>query len=129
MSRLEWRLIAAFCIGVLFDEVFFWKFQPYSVREHSPGLLPGFLLPILAFVLGLLLTFAAKGKRRWVPGAMLAGFCVANAVLIVADCRSDPTNHNLWPFEFVIIAVATAPAFLGAGVSTLIARSRQPKSP
>jgi len=47
-----------------------------------------------------------------------------NSRLIVADCSDDPTNRNLWPFEFVIIALATAPVLLGAGVSVLIDRAR-----
>jgi peptidoglycan/LPS O-acetylase OafA/YrhL len=126
MSSREWRLAAAVAIGVIFDAVFFWKFQPYATREHGPGILPWYFLPILAFVAGLLLTLAAEGKKRSIPAAMLGGFCVANACLIVADCASDPTNHNLWPFEFVMIAIATAPAFLGAGVSAVIDRKRQP---
>ena len=124
MSSREWRLAAAFAVGVILDAVFFWKFQPYATREHGHDFLPWYFLPILTFVAGLLLTLAFAGKKRSIPTAMFVGFCVANACLIVADCLADPTNHNLWPFEFVIIALATAPAFLGAGISALIARSR-----
>jgi hypothetical protein len=58
--------------------------------------------------------------RRWVPIAMLGGFFTANACLIIADCAADPTDCNLWPFEFVMIAAATSPAFIGAGVSGLL---------
>jgi cell division protein FtsW (lipid II flippase) len=125
MTQREWRFAAAAFIGVIFDVVFFWKFQPYTTREHGPDLLPWYLLPILAFIVGLVLTIGIDGKKRWIPMAMFGGFCAANACLIVADCRSDPTNHNLWPFEFVIIALATAPAFLGAGISVLIDRNRR----
>ena len=124
MSSKEWRLAAAVVIGVLFDAVFNWKFQPYTAREHH-DVLPWFALPVLAFVVGLLLTLSLEGRKRLVPLALVGGFFVANACLIVADCRDDPTNHNLWPFEFVIIAVLTSPAFLGAGVSELIARMRR----
>jgi cell division protein FtsW (lipid II flippase) len=124
MSQKEWRYAGAIIIGVMFDAVFFWKFQPYSTREHGPDLLPWYCLPILAFIAGLLLTIALEGKKRWIPVAMFGAFCAANACLIVADCSADPSNHNLWPFEFVMIALATAPAFLGAGVSVLIGRVR-----
>ncbi len=125
MSSRQWRLAVAFAIGVIFDAVFFWRFLPYTVREHGPDILPWYILPVLAFIAGLLLTLAVEGKKRSIPLAMLAGFCVANACLIVADCASDPTNHNLWPFEFVMIAIATAPAFLGAGVSAVLDRNRR----
>lgn len=124
MSSVERRLAGAVCAGVILHAVFIWKFQPYTVRERGPGPLPAYLLPVLAFLAGLLLSLAAEGKRRWIPTAMLGGFCVANACLILADCAADPTNHNLWPFEFVILAVSMAPAFLGAGVSILVDRAR-----
>jgi uncharacterized membrane protein len=124
MSSKELRYALAIIIGVLFDVVFFWKFQPYSVREHGHDLLPWFFEPILALAAGLLLTIGIEGKKRWVPVAMFAGFAAANACLIISDCAPDPTNHNLWPFEFVIIAVATSPAFIGAGISGLLARRK-----
>ena len=127
MSSREWRYAIAVFLGVMFDAVFFWKFRPYNLREHGPDPLPWYLLPILAFVAGLALTIALKGQKRWIPTVMLGGFCAANACLIVVDCSADPTNHNLWPFEFVMIAVAMAPAFLGAWVSGIVDRIRKPQ--
>jgi hypothetical protein len=125
MNSREWRYAAAIFLGVMFDAVFFWKFQPYATREHAPGLLPWYVLPVLTFIAGLLLTIAIDGKKRWVPVAMLGGFLAANACLIAVDCSADPTNHNLWPFEFVMIALAVAPAFVGAGISGLFAGLRK----
>jgi len=120
MSSKELRYAIAVMVGVMLDAVFFWKFQPYSAREHGHDLLPWYCLPVLAFVAGLLLSIGIEGKKRWVPLAILGGFFGANACLIVADCATDPTNHNLWPFEFVMIAAASSPAFLGAAVSGLL---------
>jgi cell division protein FtsW (lipid II flippase) len=124
MTSRELRYLAAVFTGVAFHVVFIWKFLPYTPRESAPGLLPGYWLPILAFVLGLMLTLSLDGKKRWIPTAMLGAAFLANAFLIVSDCIIDPTNHNLWPFEFVIIAVAMSPAYLGAGVSSFIERAR-----
>jgi hypothetical protein len=56
---------------------------------------------------------------------MLGAFFLANACLILSDCAADPTDHNLWPFEFVIIAVSMAPAYVGAGISSYIDRIRR----
>jgi hypothetical protein len=126
MSSREWRYAGAVFIGVIFEAVFVWKFQPYNTRERGHDPLPWYLLPILAFLAGLVLTLAYDGKKRWIPVAILGGFFAANACLIVADCAADPTNHNLWPFEFILIAVAAAPAFLGAGISHLVGRARKP---
>lgn len=122
MSSKELRYALAVMAGVIFDAVFFWKFQPYSMREHGHDLLPWYFLPILALLAGLLLTIRIDGKKRWVPVAMMAGFAAANVCLITADCAADPTNHNLWPFEFVIIALATSPAFVGAAISGFLVR-------
>jgi predicted membrane protein len=122
MSSRELRYALAVVVGVIFDAVFFWKFQPYSMREHGHDLLPWYFLPILALLAGLLLTIGIDGKKRLVPIAIFAGFSAANACLIVADCAADPTNHNLWPFEFVIIALTTSPAFAGAGLSAVLQR-------
>ena len=124
MSSKEWRYACAVTLGVVFDAVFFWKFQPYALREHGHDLLPWYSLPILALFAGLLLSIRIEGKRLWVPIAMLGGFSAANACFIIADCATDSTNHNLWPFEFVIIALAMSPAFLGAGISALLPRHR-----
>lgn len=125
MSSKEWRLAVAIMIGVMFDAVFMWRFLPYPARNVGHDDVPGLTLPALAFVAGLLLTLGMEGRKRLAPLAMIGGFFAANACLIVADCWSDPTNHNLWPFEFIIIAVMTSPAFLGAGVSVLIERMRK----
>ena len=125
MSSKEWRLAVAVMIGVLFDAVFYWRFQPYSARNPQHNMLPEFMLPVLAFAAGLLLTLGMEGRKRLVPLALVGGFFAANACLNVADCWSDPTNHNLWPFEFVIIVVMTSPVWLGAGISALIERMRR----
>src|SRR5438128_2703477 len=108
MSSKELRYAMAVMAGVVLFAVLFWKFQPYSAREHGHDLLPWYFQPILAFLLGLLLSIGIEGKKRWVPLAMLAGSFAANICLIVVDCAADPTNHNLWPFEFVIIAITTS---------------------
>ncbi len=126
MTSREWRYLVAVFAGVAFHVVFIWKFLPYTRRESAPGLLPGYWLPILAFVLGLLLTYSLEGKKRWIPTVMLGASFLANACLIVSDCAADPTDHNLWPFEFVIIAVAMSPAFIGAGISSYIDCIRRP---
>ncbi len=120
MSSKEWRYALAVILGVGFEAIFFWKFQPYAMREHGHDILPWYVLPLLAFVAGLLLSLGIEGKARWVPLAMLGGFFAAQACLIVADCAADPSNHNLWPFEFVIIAAAISPAFAGAGLAKVM---------
>jgi len=125
MSSQEWRCAVAVIVGVILDAVFNWRFLPYSARTHQHEILPNFMLPILALVAGLLLTLNLPENRRLIPLSLIGGFLAAHICLVVADCASDPTNHNLWPFEFVFLAVMTSPAFLGAGIIGLIQRMRK----
>ncbi len=124
MSSLELRCAVAVIVGVFFDAVYFWRFMPYSHRNATQGWLPYYTLPILAFTAGLALTIGLEKRRRLIPIALVGGFCAANAFLIIIDCWNDPTNHNLWPFEFLMIMVLTVPAFLGAGLSRIFERFR-----
>ncbi len=125
MSSLEWRCAVAVIVGVFFDAIYFWRFLPYSQRDSVRGGLPLYTLPILAFIVGLGLAIGLEKRRRLIPVAFVGGFCAANAFLIIIDCWNDPTNHNLWPFEFLMIMVLTVPAFLGAGLSRLFERLRK----
>jgi hypothetical protein len=90
-------------------------------------LLQPWALPALTFIAGFVLTLGKRDHRQLVPAALLGGFFAAHALLIVADCWNDPTNHNLWPFEFVILVVLTAPAFGGAAVNALIQMASKQK--
>jgi len=114
---LRFRYIIAALVGICFDVFFFWRFQPYSQRMRGGP--SGAWLFLIALAAGFFL--AARPLRTWL--AMFAGFTAANIVLIVVDCWKDPTNHNLWPFEILSIAVLTAPAALGALLSRLRSRS------
>lgn len=114
--HLTWRRVIAALVGVLLQVLFFWKFLPYSVRERH-DILPFWAAFVLTFIAGLALAYGAEEDRMKIPIWMFGGLAGANAILIVADCWHDPTNHNLWPFEFVFIAIMTAPAFVGAILS------------
>lgn len=124
MSSIEWRCAVAVVVGVVFDAVYFWRFLPYSQRDSMHGGLSLYTLPILAFIAGLVLTIGLEKRRRLIPIALVGGFCAANVCLIIVDCWNDPTNHNLWPFEFLMIMVLTVPAFLGAGLNRIFKRLR-----
>ncbi len=124
MSSLEWRCAVAVIMGVAFDAIFFWRFLPYDLRNSHHMLLPIYALPILAFITGIVLTVGLEKRRHLIPFALVGGFCAANACLVIVDCWNDRTNHNLWPFEFLMIMVLTVPAFLGAGLGRIFERLR-----
>jgi hypothetical protein len=48
---------------------------------------------------------------------------VLHAIDVIHDCTISPTSHNLWPFEFMIIAFVSWPALLGSFISNKIRRA------
>jgi hypothetical protein len=40
--------------------------------------------------------------------------CLLNTINLVHDTSLDPTSHNLWPFEFVMLGILGFPAIPGA---------------
>ena len=62
--------------------------------------------------------------RLW-RTTLIVGASVPAAVLarVVYDTASDPTSHNLWPFEIILAAgPGLAAAFIGAFAGGLFAR-------
>ncbi len=76
----------------------------------------------LLFVLGMAL--GAAQPRGWLLLSCLAGSLppVLNAINIIHDWTFDPTDHNLFPFEFAILAFVSLPALLGAFLGSKIGR-------
>jgi uncharacterized membrane protein YhaH (DUF805 family) len=123
-----YRYVASAVLGVILFVFYFWSFLPYSQRmrpEHSPN---WWSFLIIMLIGGFLLTFGMGRRRFWVCTCLLLTLFVANTILIVVDCIPDATNHNLAPFEFVMIAVLTLPCYLGALIATAVDRFRQPGS-
>lgn len=116
------RCIAAAITGVILHVMIFHPWIPYSHRESQlPGILP---MAIVLAVAGMILTFGADERRGLICMCIVAGMFVGNAALCAYDWSSDSTTHNLFPFEFVMIAFAIVPAAGGAFLSHLAGRLR-----
>jgi hypothetical protein len=87
---------------------------PYSVRERSMQATDFLLVLLGGFAAGAVAAWGSRRARLPVAGAFLAGMWAANAVVISADWKIDPTDHNLFPFEFVILGIVATPALAGA---------------
>jgi hypothetical protein len=85
-----------------------------------------FMLLVAAFVIGFVVgTIAAL--RRWRGGWRLAAplpllGVIAVVVKIVVDVGTDPTAHNLWPFEVLGTMVVAGAALGGIQLMRLIAQ-------
>jgi peptidoglycan/LPS O-acetylase OafA/YrhL len=114
-------MLIAFVIGVALHWSFFWGFTSYSNRAayHPSRRLFMFLTGLSGFAVNV---GVETGKYR-VASCILGGLFLSNLVLIIVDCWSDPTNHNLAPFEFIMIGFLALPAFIGAGFATAFTSS------
>jgi hypothetical protein len=116
------RCIAAAITGLFLHIMIFHPWIPYSHRE---SMLPGVWPMAIAFVLaGLVLTLGTDERRGLIVICLVGGMFAGNAALISYDWIGDPTTHNLFPFEFVMIGFAVVPAAFGAFLSHLVARLR-----
>ena len=57
---------------------------------------------------------------RRCPVAVAALLLVAT---IAHDALKDPTSHNLWPFEIVILGVLTSPVLVGWAIGRFARRA------
>ncbi|WP_257303622.1 hypothetical protein [Geothrix campi] len=94
---LPWFSAAFLAVGLP------WWMAPYNRFSFSH---PLSILGFLVFVC--LATWAAGGTSLGLRRATLAvGAAVPCAVMarVVVDVAKDPTSHNLWPFEVILMGV------------------------
>ena len=116
-----WRLVASVAAGTIACGAPYW---PLAYREVS---LPGnpatatFLLGGAAA--GVLATYLLRPARLAPLLAVAGGFVLAVLGRVTVETSRDPTSHNLWPFEVVIIGgIGLVAAALGTGLGMLIWR-------
>jgi hypothetical protein len=118
------RCIAALITGLVLHVLIFKPWIPYSHREY---MMPGVLPMAIAFVIaGFVLTFGMSERRGLVLMCIVGGMFAGNAALCAYDWSGDATTHNLFPFEFVMIAFAIVPAAAGGFLAQLVDRRRTP---
>lgn len=124
-SSPAWLLIA---FAIAFIGVGFRYWQLAYSQVSLPDTLYG---PGLAAVFVVALMVRAFGLARFWLGWLLIAAAVPAAVMarIAFETASDPTSHNLWPFEVVIAAGVGLFAALGGallGSLLLLRSSRRP---
>ena len=91
-------------LAVLLGAVVGWRVV-LAVLGVSAGVFGGLLAPWWAL-------WRWRGAWRLAAGVLVA-LIVFTAPRIVLGVRADPTSHNLWPFELLILGVFNAAALLG----------------
>ena len=121
-----WVLLA-FAAVTLAAGIPYWRLPYDEINRGHFAILPGALL--LGF-LTLILVVAEVARVKPIAVTMLLCVPTIGVVSIIKDTATDPTSHNLWPFEVAIAAVFGAlvvvPAvLLGLAARWLMARMAQ----
>jgi hypothetical protein len=112
-------LLLAFAAVVLAAGIPYWKLSYDEINRGHFAVLPGALL--LGFLtLVLVLIEAAPAKQ--IALVMLLSVPAIDVVKIIKDTATDPTTHNLLPFELVIVAISGALVVVPAVLLGLAAR-------
>ncbi len=110
------RKVVATLLGAIAYTATLWRFLSYTERNRLPiTTYQTFALALFAIGFAVALG-AGKSRYRTAACAILGAFLV-HATVIALDWRLDPTDHNLFPFEFLILAFAATPVFLGAALA------------
>jgi hypothetical protein len=88
------------------------------------GLIPFSGVVIAAFCAGIL-AYNTVHKKSKLTFYVIAAHMVAFLIKVFIDCSKDPTNHNLLPFEMLILLVLDTICCLGL---VLIGREASTKS-
>jgi hypothetical protein len=119
-SGMAYRYMVSAILGVALFLFYFQPFLPYSQRpELSPK---WWLFPVIVLIGGFLLSLGLAPRRFWiVPTCLLLTLFAANVILIVVDSFTEAFDrHNLAPIEFILIALLTLPAYLGALIAAAV---------
>jgi hypothetical protein len=110
--------IAAAVAGLIIYMLFFHPFLTYSQINRVGVNWLAFALG--AFVAGFLAGIVARAHPFLASMCMMGTICILHLIRILVDLSSDPTSHNLFPFEFALILFSGAlPALAGAAIGKL----------
>jgi len=118
-NQSHW-LRAAYLLGFLAAGIPYWLIPYHQVNLPSALISPGLVLVVMAAVL----LRAWLGTPFW-KTVRFMGSTLAAAVLarVIVEGLSEPSSHNLWPFELLIaLLLGFACAFSGAVLGNLMAR-------
>jgi hypothetical protein len=111
-SDMSYRYAASAIVGAVLFLFYFQPFLPYSQRSQLSS--HWWPFPVTAMICGFLLSLGLTRRRFWVPSCLLLTLFAANAILIAVDSVTGAVDHNLFPLEFLFIALLTSPAYFGA---------------
>jgi hypothetical protein len=113
-------LVALTAGGIAYLATLF-RFLSYADRNRLP-FETYLIFAGLALAIGAVTTFGVQAARYRIATYVVFGTWAAHALVVAVDLRRDPTDHNLLPFEFIILGLCAAPALIGAAVAHAVQR-------
>ncbi|MBK7141923.1 MAG: hypothetical protein IPH75_07570 [bacterium] len=102
-------------LGLIIGAITLWPMSYSTLNNSTSGIALGWA--IFCAIAGLYLGATTDRPYARLALAVCGGVAIAQVIRIIVDCTFDPTNHNLWPFEFVWMMICCFPAtFIGAWV-------------
>jgi hypothetical protein len=95
------------------------RFLTYTQRNQLP-FDSHLIFAALALAIGLVASLGLATGRYRMAKFVVFGAWAAHAVAVWVDLQKDPTDHNLLPFEFIILGVEGATAYIGAAVAHVV---------
>ncbi|MCX6134525.1 MAG: hypothetical protein NTU47_11985 [Ignavibacteriales bacterium] len=116
--RDRWTVATVFG-GFMAGGLPLWPVPYDSLDLTSPGFLGQWMVAGM-IAGGLPALFSSLSKYR-TACFVAAGFGLSVLARVLVETIQDPTNHNLWPFEFVIgAAVGLVSGFAGSYLVSLV---------
>jgi hypothetical protein len=118
------RCLGAGVAGAVAYSATLFRFMTYQQRNRM-GAESYAAFAAAALIIGFLAALGAGRVRYRIAGCVLLGAFLAHAGVIAADLQKDPTDHNLFPFEFVFLGICAAPAYIGAAFAKFAGSLRE----
>ena len=124
--RFSLWLVGAFLVAFLAVGIPYWQVPYAKVSIPNTLMAPGLVIVVLCAALA---RFA--GKHSFFASLLVVAVAVPAAVMarVTVETSTDPTSHNLWPFEvgfawlvgllasLVGVVLGSIPAFVARGAS------------
>lgn len=97
-------------LGGIIGAITLWPMSYHTLNNSTSGIALGW--GIFCAIAGLYLGATTDHQLSRIALLICGGVACAMVIRIIVDCAIDPTNHNLWPFEFVWMMMVCFPASL-----------------
>lgn len=101
-------------LGLIIGAITLWPMSYHTLNNSTSGIALGW--GVFCAIAGLYLGATSDRQLSKIALLVCGGVACAMVIRIIVDCVIDPTNHNLWPFEFVWMMTVCFPTSLAGAI-------------